>query len=192
MRYLIIAVAVIMAVTGFAGTANSGVKNQYSHAYYSAVQRCGSKDAAGRNIRRYNLPNGKKAHRKHYLRSMQTLDRLCRPLPKPAPAPTQAPTTQAPTQAPTHAPTSYSGGGGGCSGMSAESGKLGYNNNTHAGYIGCYQISADHYSSGGSCSGLGTDPHGQDQCAAIICHTEGAGAWTNPQGQNPCARLGVR
>jgi hypothetical protein len=73
--------------------------------------------------------------------------------------------------------------------MSAESGSLGYANNTHAGYVGCYQISADHFN-GGSCSGLGTDPAGQDKCAAIICQTEGAGAWTNSSGQNPCGRLG--
>lgn len=72
--------------------------------------------------------------------------------------------------------------------MSAESGSLGYNNNRNPSYVGCYQISKDHFN-GGSCSGLGTDPVGQDKCAAIICQTEGAGAWHNAAGQNPCGRL---
>lgn len=94
-----------------------------------------------------------------------------------------APTTPAPT---VPAPT----GGSGCVGMSAESGADGYSAMSPTGYIGCYQISPDHFAPGGSCAGYGTDPAGQDACANTICITEGPGAWTNDAGQNPCGRLG--
>lgn len=112
----------------------------------------------------------------------------CPPAPEPtaASSPAVVASVPAPAVSSVAAPT-----GGGCVGMSAESGAAGYGAyNPSGGYIGCYQISPDHYAAGGSCAGLGTDPAGQDACAANICATEGAGAWTNSAGQNPCGRLG--
>jgi hypothetical protein len=63
---------------------------------------------------------------------------------------------------------------------------MGYAEPASDGYVGCYQISMDHYAPGGSCEGLGIDSSGQDACANVICQTEGAGAWTNSAGANPC------
>lgn len=141
------------------------------------------KQAAGRELITQGAKSGGRPPMKLKVRYRDNLRRMLTPPPVVV-SPIQAPPSAAVSQ-PT---TSTSSGGGGCNGMSAESGSLGYNNSTHPGYIGCYQISQDHYSSTGSCHGLGTDPAGQDQCAQIICHTEGAGAWTNPQGQNPCGK----
>jgi hypothetical protein len=44
--------AAFLAVTGFAGTAEGGVKLHYDRAHKAAVKRCGSKRAAGRNVYR--------------------------------------------------------------------------------------------------------------------------------------------
>lgn len=96
-------------------------------------------------------------------------------------------TTQTTTTTTSTTPTSS---GAGCVGMEAESGSTGYATDTGNGYVGCYQISEDHFAPGGSCAGYGTDPAGQDACAGEICATEGSGAWTNPAGENPCDRLG--
>lgn len=108
------------------------------------------------------------------------------PPPPPPPAPTTSSTT---TYAATPPTTSYSSGGG-CVGMEAESGSTGYATDTGNGYIGCYQIAESNYGATGPCAGLGTDPAGQDACAANICATQGPSAWTNPAGENPCGRLG--
>lgn len=186
-RILAIATTLVLAITGssVAATTHSLPPKQVKQylKLYKKVQQKEGKRAPGRNIVRYGLSNGKRVTVKHLAASMVVLRNIISPPPPPVVAPVVAHTAYAPTQV-----QSY-GGGGGCSGMSAESGSLGYNNNTHAGYVGCYQISQDHFGSSGSCHGLGTDPAGQDQCAAIICRTEGAGAWTNPAGQNPCGRL---
>jgi hypothetical protein len=137
--------------------------------------------AAGRDVIKQGARNGGRPPMKLKVRYRDNLREMLAP--PVVVSPIQAPPSAAVSQ-PT---TSYSGSGGsGCNGMSAESGSSGYNNTSHPGYIGCYQISQDHYSPSGSCHGLGTDPAGQDACAQIICNTEGAGAWTNPQGQNPC------
>lgn len=141
-------------------------------------------NAAGRRVIEQGAKGGERPSMKIKVRYRDNMRRMLTPPPVVV-APVQAPPSAVVSQ-PTSAPTSSSGGSG-CNGMSAESGSLGYNNNTHAGYIGCYQISEDHFN-GGSCSGLSTDAAGQDQCAQIICQTEGAGAWTNPQGQNPCGK----
>lgn len=139
--------------------------------------------AAGRDLIKQGAPDGGRPPMKLKIRYRDNLREMLAP--PVVVSPIQAPPSAAVSQ-PT---TSYSSsGGGGCNGMSAESGSSGYNNTSHPGYIGCYQISQDHYSSTGSCHGLGTDPAGQDKCAQIICQTEGAGAWTNPQGQNPCGK----
>lgn len=106
----------------------------------------------------------------------------CEPPPPPEAPPPAAPGYSAAGTAST--------GGSGCVGMEAESGSAGYDAMSPTGYIGCYQISPDHFTGSGSCAGLGTDPAGQDACAGIICATEGAGAWTNPEGANPCGYLG--
>lgn len=138
----------------------------------------------------YNVPD------ELVLEKAERLGNMLRP-PPPPPEPVYVESTESsysepyvePTYAPAPAPVASSAGG--CVGMEAESGSLGYANNTNPGYIGCYQISDDHYAAGGSCEGLGTDPAGQDACAGVICSTEGAGAWTNPSGQNPC-KMGVK
>lgn len=157
------------------------------HAYlarYHKVRREQGKRAPGKNI----VNSGSASQLR---RSIATLDNMLAPAPAPSTSNGQTGVQQSTPSPAAPAPaTASSSGGGGCTGMSAESGSSGYNNNSSPGYIGCYQISADHYAAGGSCAGLGTDPAGQDACAAIICRTEGTGAWTNPQGQNPCGRLG--
>jgi hypothetical protein len=81
-RYLPILLAVCLAVTGFAATAQGGVKRQYSHAYYSAAHRCGSKNAVGRNVRRESdtLSNGKKVTPARYRVLTARLDSQCRPV----------------------------------------------------------------------------------------------------------------
>jgi hypothetical protein len=85
-------------------------------------------------------------------------------------------------------PPTSSSGGLGCTGMEAESGTAGYSAVSPDGqYVGCYQIDEElHYGSGGVCEGLGTDPAGQDACAANICASQGSGAWTNAAGASPC------
>jgi hypothetical protein len=170
-----------MALTGFNG---NGLAETNHHKYLVLHKKCEKvigDEACGRNIVQQGLANGATSGRKYQRRVKRSILTIRRWL---SPPPVAAPQSSTPT-----APAEASGGGG-CSGMSAESGSTGYNNTSHPGYIGCYQISQDHYSNTGSCRGLGTDPAGQDQCAAIICRTEGAGAWTNPAGQNPCGRLG--
>lgn len=149
-------------------------------ALHDWATRTFGRKTVGRDICRYGMPRrgaGDRVPTKaEFADTMATLRRWKHP---PAPPPE--------VQA-----TSYqsSSGGGGCVGMSAESGSAGYGAyNPKGGYIGCYQIAPGHYSKGGSCAGLGTDPAGQDACARIICNTEGAGAWTNAEGQNPCGRL---
>lgn len=109
--------------------------------------------------------------------------------PPPEPTPTTAASLSDGVASSTSASSSVQTASAGCVGMEAESGSAGYGAMSSTGYIGCYQISPDHYNSTGSCAGLGTDPAGQDACAAIICQTEGATAWTNSAGQNPCGRL---
>lgn len=179
MKKYLLSIAVVLAVVPAtaAEARHSKFETKIIHLRKQVDKKFGHK-AAGRDIIKQGALGGKKPSRKLELRYRDTLLRMLTPPPVVV-SPIQTSASAIVTQ-----PTSS--GGGGCSGMSAESGSLGYNNNTHAGYVGCYQISQDHFGSTGSCHGLSTDPAGQDQCAQIICHTEGAGAWTNPQGQNPC------
>lgn len=177
-----LSVGLLIPATALGHDDSKSIKHNYTSVYKQCRAAAG-KDACGRNIRADGVNvkgKDRAATKKDYQRSIPRLKSIR--------AMALAPPQQT---ASGHASTAHvASSGGGCSGMSAESGSLGYNNNTHAGYVGCYQISDEHYSAGGSCSGLGTDPSGQDKCAAIICQTEGAGAWTNPAGQNPCGRLG--
>ena len=50
--------------------------------------------------------------------------------------------------------------------------------NPSSGAYGKYQIMPMHWN-GGVCTGLGRDPSGQEQCAARIYASSGAGAWVN-------------
>jgi hypothetical protein len=131
------------------------------------------------------LRSGKVIPEPHPCKWRNYLDSQLSP-PEPAP-PIDSSTISTAAPAPvTVAPAS---GDSGCVGMEAESGSAGYSAMSPTGYIGCYQLSPEHYAPGGACAGLGTDPAGQDACAATICAEQGAGAWTNPAGQNPCGRL---
>lgn len=155
--------------------------NHYRHLHGWARSSLG-KDTPGRNIVFYGMPAkdwpDRLATKKELDTTIDVLERWW----ETAHAP---PVTSYQPQA---SASSY--GGGGCTGMSAESGSAGYGayNPAGPGYIGCYQIASGHYAAGGSCAGLGTDPAGQDACAQRICATEGPGAWTNSAGQNPCGR----
>jgi hypothetical protein len=159
-------------------------EERYLHVYVDCWDAF--KTRCGRNIVDDQLSSGEAPSQGRVQRSIETMDRWLHPAPAPA---IDSPTISTPAPAPVSvAPAPV--GGSGCVGMEAESGSAGYNAVSPDGnYIGCYQIGMEHYD-GGSCSGLSTDAAGQDACAAIICQTEGAGAWTNPAGQNPCGRLG--
>jgi hypothetical protein len=150
-RYLPILVAVCLAVTGFASVAQGGVKRHYSHAYYSAAARCGTKNAVGRNVRREGdtLSNGKKVTEAQYKALTATLDSACRPVaqhntPVSAPAQSQSPTVQTASQQAAAVVAA-------CRLSPARWGTI---NNTHAGYVGLLPDQRDHFN-GGSCSGGG-------------------------------------
>jgi hypothetical protein len=163
----------------------------YENHYLTLYEQCWHRfdSECGRNIvdDQFRQPSGKvrPPTEAEVKTASARLDATLHPV-EPAATTVTSSESSAPAPSTTVAPTS----GGGCVGMEAESGSAGYGAMSSSGYIGCYQISPDHFAAGGSCSGLGTDPAGQDQCAANICATEGAGAWTNPAGQNPCGRLG--
>lgn len=200
-RICVLTVAVgLMLVPG----ADASLRSQYLELHKKSTATFG-RDLVGRNIVADGMParrtlrqfrgghdvrlDSRPATRREIVRSVRTMRRWLAP-PPPAPRPSAISQQQSQDTSPvqTAATPAPSGGGGGCSGMDAESGSDGYNAVGGGGkYLGCYQIDVGHYN-GGSCSGLGTDPAGQDACAQIICRTEGAGAWTNPQGQNPCGR----
>jgi hypothetical protein len=194
MRRILVAAMCLLAVaialpTSASAQGRTKFHQKYVHVYYTAKRKLGP-DAVGRQIVSHGvrLKSGKtRPATKHEIaKSIHQLRRLLAPPPPPL-VRTAVPPAQPPAGVMTASTAS-----GGCTGMSAESGSKGYNAVGHHGgvtYIGCYQISADHYN-GGACSGLGQDPAGQDKCAAIICRTEGAGAWHNGAGQNPCGRLG--
>lgn len=116
-------------------------------------------------------------------RIAESLARIERWLNPPEPEPVESAEYASTDNASEYAPAATSSGG--CVGMSAESGSAGYAAMSPSGYVGCYQIAPFHYSQG-VCTGMGTDPAGQDACAAAICASQGAGAWTNSAGQNPC------
>lgn len=202
MRYrisaaLIVMAAVLVASFGFAsadsdlqvGTKDNGLsicEEHYLNLYERAHEKFGA-SAVGANVvddgtgkyDAYDLPESLCQSK------AETLDLMLNPPPAPEPVEETYTDSTGYTE-PTESYTDVTTSAGGCSGMEAESGSMGYAEPGGDGYVGCYQIAESHYSAGGSCSGLGTDPAGQDACAAIICETEGAGAWTNAAGANPC------
>jgi hypothetical protein len=172
-RYLPILLAVCLAVTGFAGVASGGVQRHYSHAYYSAVDRCGGKDAVGRNVRREGdtLSNGKHVTEAKYKALTATLDSQCRPQPKPQPV---ASSTAA------QSVQSASTGAAGLPACASESGtnySTGPDNTNPSSATGRYQILQSTHAD--LCSDLGWSPGDQDKCAARIYKAQGSGAWVN-------------
>lgn len=198
---LLSALAVAVPGIAHAESYRQQLKEQFNHLYPKAVHKVGKKEV-GRQVVKYGMPvkghprKSRPATNAELATANGVMRRWLAPAP-PALAPTPAQAVRSnPTVSTTPAPaqasggvSSTGGGGGGCHGMSAESGSQGYNAVGGGGkYLGCYQIDVGHYAPGGSCQGLGQDPAGQDQCAQVICRTEGPGAWTNPAGQNPCGR----
>lgn len=170
MRRTILAVAAVMAVTGFAANATGGVKRHYSHAYYSAADRCPEGKAdLGRNVRREGgtLANGRKVTPKKYRELTATLDGMCRPLPPPAPS--YVPEA-------TGADTSQLGSGGAGGDLSSiraceSQGSGGYGADTGNGYYGGYQFDQGTWDAYAPPGYAGTNPAQappavQDQAAA--------------------------
>jgi hypothetical protein len=157
MRRLVLALAVVLAVTGFAGSASGGVRLHYARAHHAAVKRCGSKRAVGRNVYREGdtLANGKHVGAAKYRQLTARLDGLCRPVQTVPTVPTvsAAPTVSAPAQA---ASTSRSSGG----------------------YCGGYQFDDRTWQSvGGTGSACGASPQEQDQRALELYQQRGAKPW---------------
>lgn len=172
-RYLPILVAVCLAVTGFAGVASGGVKRHYSHAYHAAADRCGGKDAVGRNVRREGdtLSNGKKVTGAKYRVLTTKLDGMCRPQPQPVASST------APAQSNVQSASTGAAGLPACASESGTNYSTGPDNTNPSSATGRYQILQSTHAA--LCSDLGWSPGDQDKCAGRIYKAQGSGAWVN-------------
>jgi hypothetical protein len=155
-----------MAVTGFAGNAEGGVKLHYDRAHKAAVKRCGSKRAAGRNVYKEHstLANGDRVGARQYRKLTARLNGLCRPL--------LTRTVQIRSST-----TPRSGGGLPDCTWRPESGGSYTVTNPSSGAYGRYQVIPSTWAA--HCSDLDRGPAGQDECAARVYRAQGAGAWVN-------------
>lgn len=156
-KHILTLVTSVLVVALVVPASLASVQGHYSHARKATQARCGDKNIVGRDIRQFGLfihGKVKVARKSDYLRSIGTLESMCRPVPV-VQHTTYVPHTT--SYVPSH--TSSGGGGGG-------------------GYCGAYQFDQQTWNSvGGQGSPCGASPAEQDKRAQMLQQSRGNQPW---------------